>query len=179
MVPSGGFSPQSDNGNSNFALSNSSYSNYELSSSSFADCNNYGNLADTFDLSLLGDSYDGDMATVPSPMASLEVSWQQTSFYAPSPTSENRAFSPNCFKPFSNDQMPPAGANNQPESMISNNGISTLSPTNDVGSNERNALLRQYLADTTFQAKHNFKPLDLPTITVNGDDLDAIMVHSF
>ncbi|OXA53181.1 DNA-binding protein D-ETS-4 [Folsomia candida] len=179
MVPSGGgFSPQPDNSN---GPSFGNYSNYDTSSSSVTpfDVCTYGNLADTFDLSLLGDSYDdGDMATVPSPMAlGLEASW--TSFYAPSPSSELRAFSPDCLKPsFSSnrDQMTPAAASNNPMlpsgimcSSNNNNGISTLSPSNDVGQNERNALLRHYLEDTTFQSKF------LPTITVNDDDLDAIM----
>lgn len=196
MVPSGGFSPQPDTSSNDGSSNGGQYSfgyssNYDTSSVTPFDVGTYGNLADTFDLSLLGDSYDDchDMATVPSPMACLEaMGWTPTSFYAPSPSnSEFRAFSPDCLKPYSNatngDQLTPAVVSNNPMltnaninnslvSMCGNNGISTLSPsTNDVGNNERNALLKHYLEDTTFQSKF------LPTITVNDDDLDAIMVR--
>ncbi|CAL8104920.1 unnamed protein product [Orchesella dallaii] len=103
------------------------------SSSGMNPCLEYSDLAESFDLSLLGDSYDKDMATVPSPsswspLGSMEpTTWQQMSFYAASPP-EFRAFSPDC-KPFGELQQ-----NNG-----SSNGNNNNANNNATGSNNGNA----------------------------------------
>jgi len=162
----------------------------------------YGNLAENFDLSLLGDSYDDhDMATVPSPMvSSMESNCHQLSFYASSPSSDFRAFSPECMKQYGgNESLSPSNnsathvnehtnnallcSNNVGQGTNNQNGNSTLenslSPSNDVGGDcgrSTNVLLRQCLEDTTFQAKYNIKPVDLPTITITDELNDSMMV---
>jgi SAM pointed domain-containing ETS transcription factor len=138
----------------------------------------YCNLADTFDLSLLGDVYDDhDMATVPSPSWSPQGAleppyWQQVSFYGGSPSGgDYRAFSPDC--------KPSAllSANSSPVHLPSY----IQDPSNNIvvgdvnalcgssGESDRHLLLRQCLEDTTFQRKFNFKPMEFPGSNILGD----------
>lgn len=162
MVPSAGFSPQSDSHGTEYTLK---FPHYGFNGMTEEPATNYCNLADAFDLSLLGDGYDDqDMATVPSPSWSPthgmneSTGWQQ-SFYASSPSSgDYNAYSPDC-KPviLSNGNSP---IHSSFENFEQQKGL-----INATGN--RNLLLRQCLEDTSFQQKVNFKPMDF-TISLLG-----------
>ena len=194
-VPSAGFSPpQSDPYETSYIPKFQHSQNYGPMMTSLDDPTSYGNLADTFDLSLLGDSYDDhDMATVPSPgswipSASMEPTcWQQMSLYAASPLGSDcyRAFSPDC-KPslLSSGEASPthsAYESNGNISIMCNSpqtpgSVSAMSPMSSA-ENDRNLLLRQCLEDTTFQRKYNFKPMDLPVSSLLENELLAMRVR--
>ena len=177
LVPSAGYSPQNNSYGTDYTLKFSS--SYGFGSSSLDDCSttsNYCNLADTFDLSLLGDSYDDqDMATVPSPswspMNSMneQTCWQQ-SFYASSPSGDFHAYSPDCKPILGNDVGTSpihASSYDSYEPHFKNGGSGGLVQAFAAnGTGNRNLLLRQCLEDTSFQQKFNFKPLDLPSMPV-------------
>jgi hypothetical protein len=141
MVPSGGFSPQpfhdsgyTNNGNNNKYCVDANYGSTGMVQIEEP----YGNLAETFDLSLLGDAYDDhDMATVPSPMVSLESNCHQMSFYAASPSSEFRAFSPECMKSFNNNN----GGGEQQQQQHHLNGSSNNNNNNGPLSNGHNLIM--------------------------------------
>jgi hypothetical protein len=184
-VPSAGFSPPQSDPYETFVPKFQQSQNYGPILSSLDDPSSYGNLADTFDLSLLGDSYDDhDMATVPSPgswnpSASMEPAcWTQMSLYAASPLgSEGHRgpFSPDC-KPglLSGDSSPNhsvAYENNiniMCQSPQTPGSVSAMSPMS-AAETDRNLLLRQCLEDTSFQRKVNFKPMDLPASSLLGE----------
>lgn len=126
-------------------------------------CYDYNTSFDTFDLSLLGDSYeDRDMATVPSPSASCwsplgamePTAWQQSSFYANSPP-EFRAFSPDC-KPFaapdiqqssnSNAGSPSPPQQQQQQQILDNaNAAASPSLSNNSSNGDANLAHHQHL----------------------------------
>ena len=194
-VPSAGFSPQPDPYDSGY-MTTATTARYmgqgygNVAPTTIEDPATYNNLADTFDLSLLGDNYDDhDMATVPSPSswssaANYEpTTWQQMSLYAASPSGDQRAFSPDCkpalspvhpFASNSNDSYQAAGTlcnrSTTPIMMVPCGGENTIIKTEPgvVGCN-KNLLLRQCLEDTSFQQKCNFKPMDLPSSTLMGE----------
>jgi len=176
MVPSGGFSPPTIRFDSSAETKSPAQPGFGQNLGSFEDNMSYSNLADSFDLSLLGDfCNDHDMATVPSPSwspsASTEpVAWQQLSFYAASPGSDFQAFSPDC-KPvlspahqtFGGEQMMAACLS--PASSV--NSPSDGSQAMDNMDGDRHLVLRQCLEDTSFQRKCNFKPLELSTTALS------------
>jgi len=186
-VPSAGFSPiQTDSYESPY-IPPPKYQEYTPTLASMDDPVSYGNLADTFDLSLLGDCYDDqDMATVPSPGAwmqstsSLEPTyWQQMSLYAASPVGSDcyHSFSPSTdCKPelqLSGDSSPihsPGSYGRQIANRLCH------SPASVVAETERNLLLRQCLEDTTFQKKLNYKPIEIPSSSFL-DDNDAMLLR--
>ncbi|CAG7723417.1 unnamed protein product [Allacma fusca] len=184
-VPSAGFSPQPNSYDSEymskFTTTQANYGSVVVTGTD--ESPNYC-LAETFDLSLLGDYDDNDMATVPSPSwmpgSTLEpTSWQQVSLYASSPSTDYRAFSPD-IKPalspvhhFSSDNYSstspmcnsPTPSNNSNNHIMCNIGNGKALSPEPMGI-DRNLLLRQCLEDTSFQQKYNFKPLDIPSASL-------------
>jgi len=158
MVPSLGCSPvQNEAYECNFVPK---YMSYGPNFTALDDGVGYGNLAETFDLSLLGYD-DHDTALVPSPgswqsSGALEPAyWQQLSLYAGSPQGCGgdgySAYSPDT-KPVLSPQFHPFDGDFG--SGIQGSGV-------DVAEGNRNLLLRQCLEDTSFQKKCNYKPLDI------------------
>lgn len=159
-VPSAGYSPpQHSSYDVSFAPK---FGTFGTTLSSLEEGAGFGNLAESFDLSLLGDGFDehDDTAIVPSPGSWIQTSgafepsyWQQMSLYSGSPQDSADAYL--AYSPDTKPLLSP------PIQHFDGVKDGETNPSTNGGIN-RNLLLRQCLEDTSFQKKCNFKPLDIP-----------------